>query len=659
MLKWFYKLWTIPRVRKEMMLTHDIFVVWIAFFAASQLVFNTFYIPGIGIPVIFAYLAVSTGLTILIFWLLRLYRRVWTFAGFLELVSIYISCFLSGIVITIGAFILSLPNKGRFLIVYTVFLIGGIAFFRVFLRVFRMTKQIMSEKTVLKNNNLKRAMLIGAGYSGNSIIKAIQENGSDRRIVCCIDDDPSKKGSLLHGVQIAGGRELIIQAAQENKVNEILLAMPSAPSESIKDILDICAKTGCAVKTLPGIDKMIDGVVSISSLRDVEITDLLNREPIELDSDCVKDYICGRTVMVTGGGGSIGSELCRQIAAFEPSRLIILDIYENGAYDIQQELLRRHPELKLTVLIASIRDAKRIEEIFAEYRPSVVFHAAAHKHVPLMEECPNECVKNNVFGTLNVADSAGRNGVERFILISSDKAVNPTNIMGASKRASEMIIQGMNSRYATHYAAVRFGNVINSNGSVFPLFKKQIERGGPVTVTHKDIVRFFMTIPEAVSLVLQTGRYAEDGEVFILDMGAPVRVDDMARKLIKLSGYEPDVDMEVRYIGLRPGEKLYEELITAKEKALLRKTDNKLIYIAQPTPFDVVGLWRDLAELRDLSTVSGIGIQRIMAKIVDTYHCKEELNADIKNSSLDIEDGLVDTLVHDDYLLKPQRLSAS
>ena len=624
MRKGFYKMFTKPGMRKAMMISHDIIVVWIVFLATSYLTFNSIGVPGMSTPVNVAFIAVISILTIFILWLLRFYRRVWTFAGYLELVSIYASCVLSGIAVMVGAVFLKLPHIGRFFIMYTVLLIGGISFFRVFLRVFRITRQLISAKSVLKNKDVKRTMIIGVGNSGNNMMKAILGNGANRKVVCCIDDDPAKKGKYLHGVQIIGGRENIIRAAQKFAVNEILLSMPSATPENTREILDICEKTGCAVKTLPSIDKIIDGKVMISSFRDVEVTDLLTREPVELDSDYIKDYIAAKTVMVTGGGGSIGSELCRQIAKYNPSRLIILDIHENSAYDIQQELLREYPELNLNVVIASICDTEWIEEIFKKYRPSVVYHAAAHKHVPLMEESPNECVKNNVFGTFNVANSAGKNGVEHFILISSDKAVNPPNIMGASKRASEMIIQGMHGKYATNYSAVRFGNVLNSNGSVFPLFKKQIEQGGPVTVTHKDIVRYFMTIPEAVSLVLHAGCSAGDGEVFILDMGPPVRIDDMARKLIKLSGYEPDVDMEVKYIGLRPGEKLFEELATEKERVELRKTDNKLIYIAPATPFDVEKFWRDIKDLKSFLAINGTGIQYEMAKIVDTYDYQEE-----------------------------------
>ena len=408
----------------------------------------------------------------------------------------------------------------------------------------------------------ERVMIIGAGEAGKALLTEFQGSAYLKsQVVCLIDDNPVKAGKRLSGVPILGGRKLIPSAVAKYDIDRIIYAIPSGSAQTRKEILSICSTTGCKVQALPGIYQLVNGEVSVSKLRTVDVQDLLGREPIRVRLDEIFDYISGKTVLVTGGGGSIGSELCRQIARANPRRLVILDIYENNAYDIQQELRREHPELALEVMIGSVRDEKRLEAMMNRFEPELVFHAAAHKHVPLMEDSPNEAIKNNVFGTYNMARAAARHGVKRFVLISTDKAVNPTNIMGASKRLCEMVVQMMNRRSDTEFVAVRFGNVLGSNGSVIPLFKRQIEAGGPVTVTHPDIIRYFMTIPEAVSLVLQAGYYAKGGEIFVLDMGEPVKIDDMARNLIRLSGYEPDVDIKVVYTGLRPGEKLFEELL--------------------------------------------------------------------------------------------------
>ena len=470
---------------------------------------------------------------------------------------------------------------------------------------------------------MKIVMLIGAGDAGRAL--AVEFTNSDHiqdHLSCVIDDNPVKWNKQLCGVPIVGGRQDILMAVKKYKISKIIFAIPNCAAKSRKEILDICATTGCEVQMLPGIFQMVNGEVSVSKLRKVDPQDLLGREPIKVNLDEIVGYISGKVVLVTGGGGSIGSELCRQIAHAKPKQLIILDIYENNAYDIQMELRRTHPELNLEVIIGSVRDAGRVSHVMETYRPELVFHAAAHKHVPLMEESPNEAIKNNVIGTYKLAKAAAEYGVKRFVQISTDKAVNPTNIMGASKRLCEMVVQMMNRKSKTEFVAVRFGNVLGSNGSVIPLFKKQIEAGGPVTVTHPDIIRYFMTIPEAVSLVLQAGYYAKGGEIFILDMGEPVKIDTMARNMIRLSGYEPDVDIRIEYTGLRPGEKLYEELLMKEEG--MQETANKLIHIGKPIEMDDALLEQQLKRLDEASREESENIKDIVAEIVPTYkrECK-------------------------------------
>ena len=436
-------------------------------------------------------------------------------------------------------------------------------------------------------------------------------------LACVIDDTSSKFGKRLCGVPIVGNRNDIPAMVEKYKISKIIYAIPSAPAAVRKEILDICTTTGCEVQMLPGIFQMVNGEVSVSKLRKVDPQDLLGRDPIKVNLDEIMGYISGKTVMVTGGGGSIGSELCRQIARAKPKQLIIFDIYENNAYEIQMELKRNHPELNLEVLIGSVRNTNRLDYVLGKYQPELVFHAAAHKHVPLMEDSPNEAIKNNVFGTYKMAKAAAKYGVKRFVLISTDKAVNPTNIMGASKRLCEMVVQMMNRESETEFVAVRFGNVLGSNGSVIPLFKKQIEAGGPVTVTHPDIIRYFMTIPEAVSLVLQAGYYAKGGEIFVLDMGEPVKIDTMARNLIRLSGYEPDVDIKVQYTGLRPGEKLYEELLMKEEG--MQDTANKLIHIGKPIEMDDEQFKEQLDRLEKACKEEVTNMKDIVSEIVPTY----------------------------------------
>ncbi len=501
-------------------------------------------------------------------------------------------------------------------IISSLFYIICLGVSRVSYRVF-VFMESASKRNTDRKHGLK-VMIVGAGDAGSLIIKDLQTSDKlSAYPVCALDDDVNKRGLMIHGVKIVGGTNDIVETSKKYGIEEIIVAMPSADKPSLKRILSECQKTKCKVKFLPGMYQLVKGNVTVSDARNVEITDLLGRDSIKVDLDEIMGYIENKTVLVTGGGGSIGSELCRQIAAHNPKHLIIFDVYENNAYDIQQELVRKYPEMKLTALIGSVRDEKRIDTVFDKYRPQIVFHAAAHKHVPLMETSPNEAVKNNVGGTFKVADAAGRYGAQRFILISTDKAVNPTNIMGATKRVCEMIIQTMDKKYKTEYVAVRFGNVLGSNGSVVPLFKKQIAEGGPVTVTDKRIVRYFMTIQEAVSLVLQAGAYAKGGEIFVLDMGEPVKIFDLAVNMIKLSGYEPFTDIDVKEIGLRPGEKLYEERLMAEEG--LEKTANDMISVGKPLKFDEAALFDNVKNLVDEAYTEGEKMKEDLSKLVTTY----------------------------------------
>ena len=473
-------------------------------------------------------------------------------------------------------------------------------------------------------SGLKNVMLIGAGDAGRAL--ALEFSNSDfvkDHLACVIDDNPVKRNKRLCGAPIVGNRYDIPNMAKQYKIDKIIFAIPSCTAKTRKEILDICSTTGCEVQMLPGIFQMVNGDVSVSKLRRVDPQDLLGREAIKVDLGQIMEYIGGKVVLVTGGGGSIGSELCRQIARANPRQLIIFDIYENNAYDIQMELRRTCPELNLEVLIGSVRNTSRVDYVMSHYKPELIFHAAAHKHVPLMEDSPNEAIKNNVFGTYKMAKAAAKYGARRFVLISTDKAVNPTNIMGASKRLCEMVVQMMNRQSKTEFVAVRFGNVLGSNGSVIPLFRRQIESGGPVTVTHPDIIRYFMTIPEAVSLVLQAGAYAKGGEIFILDMGEPVKIDTMARNMIRLSGYEPDVDIKIQYTGLRPGEKLYEELLMKEEG--MQETANKLIHIGKPIEMDDEKFCQQLDRLEKACKAEVSNMKDIVAEIVPTYKRKVEV----------------------------------
>jgi FlaA1/EpsC-like NDP-sugar epimerase len=468
-------------------------------------------------------------------------------------------------------------------------------------------------------------MIIGAGEATSVLMREIQNSRymDNSKVVCIIDDDRQKVGKFIRGVKVTGTRAKIKECARKFDIDEIIFAIPSASVEEKKNILNICKETDCNLKILPGVYQMVDGEINVNTIRNVDVLDLLGRDPIEVDLDSIMGYVKDKTVMVTGGGGSIGSELCRQLVSHKPKCLIIFDVYENNAYDIQQELKISNPEANVITLIGSIRNKDRLEDIFSNYRPDIVYHAAAHKHVPLMEDSPNEAVKNNVIGTWNVAKMADKYGVDKFVMISTDKAVNPTNVMGATKRICEMIIQAYNELSKTDFVAVRFGNVLGSNGSVIPLFKRQIEAGGPVTVTHPDIIRYFMTIPEAVSLVLQAGAYAHGGEIFILDMGDPVRIDDLAKNLIRLSGYTLGINMEIKYTGLRPGEKLYEELLMKEEG--LQNTKNKLIHIGKPIEVDKEHFFDNLEEMKEAAYGETDDIRSLIKKVAPTYQPKENV----------------------------------
>ena len=560
-------------------------------------------------------------ITLLVFWIFRLYNSIWAFVSTPEVFRITGAYVVLGVIgVLVFHFDGNLMPRSSMVVGFLFSFVSTVAI-RFSYRLLRTAQRRISHIT--HANGVKNVMLIGAGDAGRAL--AVEFTNSDHiqdHLSCVIDDNPVKWNKQLCGVPIVGGRQDIATAVKKYKISKIIFAIPNCTARSRKEILDICATTGCEVQMLPGIFQMVNGEVSVSKLRKVDPQDLLGREPIKVNLDEIVGYISGKVVLVTGGGGSIGSELCRQIAHAKPKKLIILDIYENNAYDIQMELHRTHPELNLEVIIGSVRDATRLNHVMSVYRPELVFHAAAHKHVPLMEESPNEAIKNNVIGTYKLAKAAAKYGVKRFVQISTDKAVNPTNIMGASKRLCEMVVQMMNRESRTEFVAVRFGNVLGSNGSVIPLFKKQIEAGGPVTVTHPDIIRYFMTIPEAVSLVLQAGYYAKGGEIFILDMGEPVKIDTMARNMIRLSGYEPDVDIRIEYTGLRPGEKLYEELLMKEEG--MQETANKLIHIGKPIEMDDALLEQQLRRLDEASREESEDIKDIVAEIVPTYkrECK-------------------------------------
>lgn len=614
------KMFTLHWVRRAFLLVFcDILSIAAAGFVALMARFDFAYetITPIYLEHLYQYLPIHVILTVITFYFFKMYHSLWKFVSINELGHILTANAVSFFLQITGMFMMScsMPRSYYFFqILIQTILTVAIRFSYRFLRYLREVKV----QKFCSGKKQKKVMIIGAGEAGRIIIKEIISNRYLAMKVCCvIDDDANKSGRYINGVPIVGDRSVILKNVKRYDIDTIILAIPSASLEVRKEILEICKMSGCELKTLPGVYQLIDGELNISRLRNVEITDLLGREQIQVNLDEIMGYVNDKIVMVTGGGGSIGSELCRQIALYHPKQLIIFDIYENNAYEIQQELKRSHPELNLTVLIGSVRNTHRIQTVFEQYRPDIVYHAAAHKHVPLMEDSPNEAIKNNVFGTYKTAKAASDNGTKRFVLISTDKAVNPTNIMGASKRLCEMIVQTFNKISDTEFVAVRFGNVLGSNGSVIPLFKKQIAEGGPVTVTHKDIIRYFMTIPEAVSLVLQAGAYAKGGEIFVLDMGEPVKIDDMARNLIRLSGYTPDVDIKINYTGLRPGEKLYEELLMEEEG--MKETANKLIHIGKPIVLDEENFFSQLEALKEACYRDDENIKELVKKMVPTY----------------------------------------
>ena len=553
---------------------------------------------------------------IVVFWFFRLYHSVWRYAGMYELQQIIMAVVTATLLQLLGLHLMEIRMPRSYWFLYAGVLVCLTVVTRFSYRVARRLKKRLVDGS--RGVEISRVMVVGAGAAADVLIRELKTSDHlHKHVACVIDDDVSLKGRTIQGCQIIGGREAIVPAAAHFQIDEIIIAMPSISRKTVAEIAKICNETGCELKTLPGVYQLVNKEVRVSQLRHVEIEDLLGREPVNVDLSSITGYLGDQVVLVTGGGGSIGSELCRQIAAAGPKQLVIVDIYENNAYEIQQELKRKYPKLNLVVLIASVRNTNRMNAIFETYLPNIVFHAAAHKHVPLMEDSPNEAIKNNVFGTLKTAQAADRYGVERFVLISTDKAVNPTNIMGASKRICEMIVQAYNRKSQTEFVAVRFGNVLGSNGSVIPLFKQQIKEGGPVTVTHPDIIRYFMTIPEAVSLVLQAGAFANGGEIFVLDMGEPVKIIDLAKNLIRLSGYTPNEDIMIEYTGLRPGEKLYEERLMAEEG--LAKTANDRISVAKPIEMEDEEFFERLDVLKEAVYEETGEVRTMVKRIVPTY----------------------------------------
>lgn len=625
---------------------YDIMAVNVSYFLALLFRFDGFFsqIPDYYVRAYVKFIPIYTILCLVIFYASKMYQSVWQYASFNELAH---TC--------IGSTVASLLHILLITVIYyrmpISYYLWGSCFQMILLVAARFSYRflLLEIRRVRSSDGSHNVMVIGAGGAGQTIIRSIVRNRlSGDKVVCIIDDNPNKWNRYIDGIPIVGGRDDIMYFVEKYDIDKIYIAIPSASKENKRDIINICSETNCVLKNLPDFYQYANTDINIGSLRDVSVEDLLGREPLRTDMSDVFEMIKGKTILVTGGGGSIGSELCRQIAAHQPERLIIFDIYENNAYAIQQELREKYPEMELTVLIGSVRDSRRLEYVFKKYHPDIVYHAAAHKHVPLMEDSPCEAIKNNVVGTYKTAYAAMINNCKRFVLISTDKAVNPTNIMGASKRLCEMVIQAFDrcvkngdmssistlhihpraaaaepeGKLRTEFVAVRFGNVLGSNGSVMPLFKQQIERGGPLTVTHPDIVRYFMTIPEAVSLVLLAGAYAHGGEIFVLDMGSPVKIDTLARNLIKLSGLVPDVDIKIEYTGLRPGEKLYEEKLMAEEG--LKRTPNKLIHIGNPIPFDTAEFRAQLEELMTAAYDNDDDIRTIVEKMVPTYIPKKD-----------------------------------
>lgn len=607
------------RRRTILLMIFDIIGINLAYLLALYLRFegqvNSIYLYNLK-----NHMAIIIFIKLAVYYFFKLYKSLWEYASIDELLEVVEASIIANILTSVYMYFakVNMPRSIYIMVpIIDMFYVGGVRF--VYRAIRRIKFGISSSK-----NNYKKILIVGAGDAGAMVIKELRNHYTlNSQPVAIVDDDPKKRRKSINGVPVVGNRNDIEKVCKEYGIDEIIIAMPSASKKDISNIVDICNKTKVKTKILPGVYEIIDGKVSINKIRDVEIEDLLGREEIYLNMEDICEYIKDKTVLITGGGGSIGSELCRQVAKFNPKKLIILDIYENNVYDIQNELLSKYDNLCLKVIIASIRDKKRIEDIFAEENIDVVFHAAAHKHVPLMEENPAEAIKNNVFGTLNVVENAGKYGVGKFVLISTDKAVNPTNVMGATKRIAEMIIQMANSFNDTEYVAVRFGNVLGSNGSVIPLFKKQIAAGGPVTVTHPDVIRYFMTIPEACQLVLQAGAMAKGGEIFILDMGEPVKIMDLAKDLIRLSGFEPEVDIPITITGLRPGEKLYEELLVNKDK--VETTSHHKIYIEKPLVYDFNKIKDTLYKLQQvIDYADECTIKKLLTEIVPNYKPYEE-----------------------------------
>lgn len=600
------------RIRIIMFIILDVLALTLCSFLALALRLD-FHLEQNYINNIYKYLFTDSLILICIFSIFRLYKSMWSYASINETINIIISCSIYEIISFLYKQILEVNLPRSFYIIELFLLYIFIGAIRYSYRIARVIKDYYHEKSGLTNT-----MIIGAGEAGRMLITEIYNNkvNFNNKICCIIDDDKNKIGSYIKNIPVVGNREYIEKAVENYNIEEIIIAMPSIGRENLNIIIDECQKTNCTIKTLPGLNELV-GKPTMKKVRPLSYEDFLGRKEIVVDLKEISKSLCNKVILVTGGGGSIGSELCRQIAKCQPEELIIFDIYENNAYDIEQELLRNYPKMNLKTIIGSVRDYARVESIFKEYHPEYVFHAAAHKHVPLMEASPNEAIKNNCLGTLNVVKLADIYKVKKFVLISSDKAVRPTNVMGATKRICEMIIQTYNKKSKTDYVAVRFGNVLGSNGSVIPLFLKQIEEGGPVTVTHKDITRFFMTIPEAVSLILQAFVYAEGGEIFVLDMGKPIKIYDLAKKIIRFKGYEPFTEMPIKITGLRPGEKLYEELLMDEEG--LKETPNKLIHIGKPIEMNEKKFLNDLEKLIEYSYKNNKDIKERIAKIVSTY----------------------------------------
>lgn len=610
-------------VRMRILWSYDMAMVWICAYLALGLRFD---LSLSSVPIEYArevwkYGLLQMVMVSLVFYAGHLYAIMWGVSGVREMMQVMLACLVAALAQSVGILLFDARMPRSYYVLWFVLMAGAAMIGRVSFQVLqKITDRI---NRFLEKSIPPRVMIIGAGKAGILILKEMKASEKVHGYpVCMIDDDKDKQGRVIDGVSIMGSRKDIARLVREKGIDEIYVAIPTAPPEDIKDILKICQETGCQVKILPGVYQLMNGEVTISRLRKVEIEDLLGREQVNVNLDEIMGYVKGKVVLVTGGGGSIGSELCRQLAGHKVRQLIIFDIYENNAYEIQQELKRKYPDLDMVVLIGSVRNTNRLDYLFRTYRPDIVYHAAAHKHVPLMEDSPNEAIKNNVLGTYKTARAAIKYKAQRFILISTDKAVNPTNIMGASKRLCEMVVQMSNQKSSTEFVAVRFGNVLGSNGSVIPLFKQQIESGGPVTVTHKDIIRYFMTIPEAVSLVIQAGAYAKGGEIFVLNMGNPVRILDMAENLIRLSGYEPYKDIDICFTGLRPGEKLYEELLMDEEG--LQKTVNDRIFIGKPIDMDYDRFERALQRLGEAALSETANMRELVHDLVPEYHYRNK-----------------------------------